>query len=272
MSPMYLLLLCSLPAAASGIEIVPCAVHGLADLPALRDILALGEPVVLQAAAASATSSAGGDAHRRLLPPESRMTMAISHDRGFYNSMVDADSPLGMSRVWPYMLEDVPWSSVGEIMAFQALSHTGQPKQKGRGRRKHKQRANSLPQGLPPYLTTLLKTREYTWYVNGQTNEDLWRAVQSSGGALATLAALLSELEQGALHPDNVNAWFSGGGTISNLHFDPSHNYICQLHGNKTIDLFGPDDSDSLYPVEFSGKGLRCAAAAALLRSLAAIQ
>jgi hypothetical protein len=68
------------------------------------------------------------------------------------------------------------------------------------------------------------------------------------------------------LLPDYVNVWFSGGGTTSNLHFDPSHNYICQLQGNKSVTLLSPDDSGGLYPVEFPGAGLKSAESSSLSR------
>ncbi|MEQ9441443.1 MAG: cupin-like domain-containing protein [Cyclobacteriaceae bacterium] len=45
----------------------------------------------------------------------------------------------------------------------------------------------------------------------------------------------------------STNVWIGGGGCVSPLHFDTSHNFLVQIVGTKKITLFSPSDSKYLY-------------------------
>ncbi|CAG7723681.1 unnamed protein product [Allacma fusca] len=45
-----------------------------------------------------------------------------------------------------------------------------------------------------------------------------------------------------------INAWFGPAGTVSPTHYDPKHNLLTQIFGEKIIRLFPPSEWNKLYP------------------------
>ena len=59
-----------------------------------------------------------------------------------------------------------------------------------------------------------------------------------------------SESEDDELGEVVANAWFGPANTILPLHFDPTHNFLCQVVGAKYVRLYAPAYSSHMYPVQ----------------------
>ncbi|KAA6428022.1 MAG: hypothetical protein FRX49_02684 [Trebouxia sp. A1-2] len=93
-----------------------------------------------------------------------------------------------------------------------------------------------------------------------QTSHSLVQAylAQASLDAGHPLEALQKDFEVPDVisHADLVhtNLWMSIRGSRSSLHYDPYHNLLCMVQGQKTVKLLSPDVTDQLYPFSVLGE------------------
>ena len=220
---------------------------GVDSLETLRDQVVRGIPFRIDAQELTRYATVGV---RGLLPEGSLFTVAVSPDNGFYNAVPDSHSPLGLSRIWPYMLEDVPYGRLVDIMAFSAkrarhqaqktssnlnskggaaTASTPPPATKKNQRKPTKRKAKNnrkksrMPRmpDMPPHLAGLLRNPANHWYINGQANQELFDALQSPPlDDLVRMLSIAVGRRGETFMPDLFNLWLSGGGTVSNLHFE----------------------------------------------------
>eukprot|EP00928_Gymnodinium_smaydae_P014883 TRINITY_DN15462_c0_g3_i2.p1 TRINITY_DN15462_c0_g3~~TRINITY_DN15462_c0_g3_i2.p1 ORF type:complete len:358 (-),score=64.22 TRINITY_DN15462_c0_g3_i2:11-1084(-) len=201
---------------------------------------------------------ANGD-HWKLLDNDITFDVAVSADGGFYNSVASAKSPLGMARIAPAVLEALPWRTLREVFTFLAnRSSSGDTGDSRRRRIPASLKKERFPNfndvfedGAIP-LAVILAREKYKWYVNGQANQKLQEKVFN--GPLHKLTVRLKRIMN--KDPISSNMWLSAGDTVSNLHYDPSENWMCQLAGKKAVTLYAPKDSSKMYPVIFNEDGM----------------
>ncbi|XP_060586913.1 lysine-specific demethylase 8-like [Ruditapes philippinarum] len=68
----------------------------------------------------------------------------------------------------------------------------------------------------------------------------------------------IPELQNDIITPDycylgnsedvDINAWFGPKGTVSPVHYDPKHNFLAQVMGEKYIRIYPQSETDNLYP------------------------
>ncbi|CAL8470425.1 g9967 [Coccomyxa elongata] len=108
--------------------------------------------------------------------------------------------------------------------------------------------------GVPVPLSLLLNAMQLTLEQEpDQANSQLklYLAQRDVAEVLPELAANIPEAPPfpglaERLHQRSV--WLGCAGTLTPLHHDPYHNLFCQVWGSKTVRLYSPQQSQSLYP------------------------
>lgn len=115
------------------------------------------------------------------------------------------------------------------------VSHSGKWKYNGDGSPSDPQTQYALP-NIPFRLAT-------DWIVN--TPLDAKYYISQSN--MSRYPELVKDLNfEGPDQPAVMNLWFGSQGTVSQLHFDQSHNLFAQIYGTKTVTLFDPSQTPFL--------------------------
>jgi len=166
---------------------------------------------------------------RNLFPRHEMLETSLTDDGSFYGSRKSEDSPIGKARHRPASIT-LRWEHFLDALLGKNASKNA-----------YGENFNDPPPEIGKiHLGVVPDT--YVWYQNGQTSDHI-REV---------LLPLVEEPED-LMKKEAISffIWLSAGGTTSNLHYDPSKNWICQVMGEKEVTMFAPEDAEKMYPVTF---------------------
>mmetsp|Transcript_125608 Transcript_125608/g.250626 ORF Transcript_125608/g.250626 Transcript_125608/m.250626 type:complete len:399 (+) Transcript_125608:40-1236(+) len=166
---------------------------------------------------------------RDLYPKHEVFEVSLTNDGSFYGSRAAENSPIGKARHRPASIT-LRWDHFLDALLGKRASKNA-----------YGENFNDPPPEIGKvHLGVIPDT--YIWYQNGQTSAMIREALLPLVDEPAKL------MEKEAL---SFFIWLSAGGTTSNLHYDPSENWICQVMGEKELTMFAPEDVDKMYPVSF---------------------
>mmetsp|Transcript_86648 Transcript_86648/g.193866 ORF Transcript_86648/g.193866 Transcript_86648/m.193866 type:complete len:328 (+) Transcript_86648:3-986(+) len=196
---------------------------------------------------------AGGGHYLSAIPADAYFDFVASPEEGFYNVLPDADSPIGLRKVSPVQLANASWAFLRELVTFWAArAHDNKTVMPRNLQEAAFANVNDALGDGPVPLRAALDQRSFRFYVDGQSNEVIWEATGRDGPFGNITESLVASTQR---VPEAINIWLSAGGTRSNLHYDSNDNWLCQLLGRKSVNLYAKEDSRRLYPVIFDREG-----------------